>query len=60
MALVVSLAGFATAIALAVVGSAVVGGLFGGTTLASLVGIFIYGSRQQRRERQEKAEQFVS
>ncbi len=56
MALTVALAGFVTAVALAIVGSAVVGGLFGGSTLASLVGIFIYGNAQQRRERREKAQ----
>lgn len=56
MALTVAMAGFVTAIVLALAGDPVVGGLFAGGTLASLVSVFIYGSSQQSRERRQRAE----
>lgn len=56
MALAVTFGVFVTSFLLAVIGSPTIGGVLAGGTLVSLVGIFVYGSTQQRLERQFKLE----
>jgi uncharacterized membrane protein len=52
MALAVTFGGFATSTVLAIVGAPGVGGVLAGGTLLGLVGIFAYGSAQQKHERE--------
>lgn len=54
---IVGIVGVAGSVWVMLYGNAIVGGLAFGTTLGSLVGTFIYGTRSQRQERIEKSQQ---
>jgi uncharacterized membrane protein len=49
-----ALIGASTVIALN--GSPATGSILGGSTLAAVVGVFVYGTRSRRAEREQKAE----
>lgn len=51
---VIAVVGLGVSAVVAVWGSAVAGGVIGVGTLASLVGVFMYGSRVRSKEREEK------
>jgi len=51
---IIAIVGLIVAGLVGVFGSAVAGGAIGIATLASLVGVFMYGSRVRSKERQEK------
>jgi uncharacterized membrane protein len=50
----IAIAGLAASAAIAIYGSAVAGSILGVGTLASLVGVFMYGVKARSREREEK------
>lgn len=52
--LVVALVGLAIGGYLLSLGQKVEGSLFAGSTLAAIVGVFVYGTGQRRKEREEK------
>lgn len=54
--IVVSLAGLSASVALGWAGAEIAAGVVGGSTLASLAGAFLYGTRARTREREEKQE----
>ncbi len=56
--LLIGLASLAAATLSAINGSSLVGSVIGVSGLASLVGVFVYGSQQQRQERQERLKTF--
>ena len=51
---IIAISGLVVSAIVAVYGSALAGGIIGVGTLASLVGVFMYGSRTRSRERGEK------
>ena len=50
----IAIAGLATSTLIAIYGSAIAGGIIGVGTLASLVGVFMYGATTRSKEREEK------
>ena len=51
---IIGMTGVASAFYLIYLGRILEGTIFGGATIVSLVSVFIYGSRQRRKERQAK------
>ncbi len=51
---VIAIAGLVVAALIAIYGNAIAGGAIGVSTLVSLVGVFMYGSKTRSREREEK------
>lgn len=52
----IAIVGLIVAALIAIYGSAIAGGIIGVGTLASLVGVFMYGSSTRSKERVEKKE----
>jgi len=52
---VIAIVGLAVSALVAIYGSAVAGGIIGVGTLASLVGVFMYGSKTRSKEREGKS-----
>ena len=52
----IAVAGLAASAWIAVYGSAVAGGIIGVGTLASLVGVFMYGAKTRSKERTDKSQ----
>ncbi len=57
---VIAIAGLAVSAIVAIYGNALVSGIIGVGTLASLVGVFMYGSRNRSKEREEKGNSKIS
>jgi len=51
---IIAIAGLIVSAVVAIFGSAIAGGIIGVGTLASLVGVFMYGSKTRSKEREEK------
>ncbi len=51
---ILAIFGLAVAALISIYGNAVTGGVIGFTTIASLVSVFMYGSRTRSKEREEK------
>lgn len=54
---IIAVIGLGASALIAIYGSPVVGGIIGFGTLASLVGVFMYGSKIRSKEREEKREE---
>lgn len=54
--LVIGISGLTAAVVIGIVGQPWAGGLLGIGTIASLVGTFVYGSQQRRKEREDSEE----
>ena len=52
---IIAITGLGISTIIAIYGSAIAGGVIGVGTLASLVGVFMYGSKTRRLERKEKS-----
>ncbi|MCG2809752.1 MAG: DUF2335 domain-containing protein [Candidatus Portnoybacteria bacterium] len=50
--LIIGLAGILATVTIAIFGHPVLSGVIGFSTLSSLVGVFVYGSRERRQERE--------
>jgi len=51
---IIAIAGLVVSALIAIFGSAIAGGIIGVGTLASLVGVFMYGSKTRSKEREVK------
>jgi uncharacterized membrane protein len=52
--LLIGLVGIIGAVLAAIYGKQLFGGILGVTTLTSLVGVFVYGSKSRKQEREQK------
>ena len=57
--LIIGLAGISAGTFLAYTGHTIVGTIFGGGTIVSLVGVFVYGSQGRKAEREQNKEEAV-
>jgi uncharacterized membrane protein len=53
---ILAVIGLTASVVIGIFGSALGGGIMGATTVASLVGVFMYGSRARNKERRENKE----
>lgn len=56
---VVAIGGLAAATVMSIAGHAITGAIIGGLDIASIVGVFVYGTQSRKAEREEKARLMV-